>query len=134
MAAIINLLITIPDVMLENEDINLDLSCIFTYRSTLGGCWGSIITPDQLIGDTGGRIIIGMRTGESPIDYLASWVYHVFNTAKLHLNYDSFNIFLKAFREEILPDIAHFFYPENNYQDKWNNFLSELSKAARITI
>lgn len=121
--------------MLENEDIDCKLSLIFTQKGLLEGCWGSIITSDQLMGSSAkGTIIIGMRTGESPIDYLTSWVTQVFKDARFYLNYEALKIFSEAFREEILPHIAHFFYPEHNYQDKWDNFLSELSKAARITI
>lgn len=114
--------------MLENEDIDCKLSLIFTQKALLKGCWGSIITPDQLRGSSAeGTIIIGMRTGESPIDYLTSWVTQVFKDARFYLNPEAFKIFSEAFREEILPHITHFFYPENNYQDKWNNFLLQLS-------
>lgn len=131
MAATLNLLITIPQAMLENEDIYSNLPYIFTQeRLPDRGWWGSVITPDQLRGSSAkGSIVIGMKHhNESPMECITSWIDNVFNKAKLLLNYDDYRNFSEAFMEEILPYLSHFFYPEPNFRDIWDANVHKLKK------
>lgn len=109
--------------MLENEGINFNLTNIFTQKRLLDqGWWGSVITPDQLRGSSAeGSIVIGMKHhNESPMECITSWIDKVFCNAKSLLNYDDYKNFSEAFMEEILPHLAHFFYPVHNFRDLWD--------------
>ena len=133
MSATLNLLITIPQAMLENEGINSHLTYIFTQERLLDrDWWGSIITPNQLRGSSAeGSIIIGMKhhnNSPTPMECLTLWIDHVFNNAKSSLNPDDYRNFSEAFMYEILPHLGHFFYPDLNYRDIWNITVNKLKK------
>ena len=131
MAATLNLLITIPQAMLENEGINSNLTIIFTQERLLDrGWWGSVITPDQLRGSSAeGSIVIGMKHNhESPMECITSWIDNVFYNAKLSLNYDDYRNFSEAFMKEILPHLGHFFYPHSNSRDIWDTAVNKLKE------
>lgn len=131
MAATLNLLITIPQAMLENEGINSHLTHIFTQKRLLDrGWWGSVITPNQLRGSSvEGSIIIGMKHhNESPMECITSWIDNIFNDAKSLLNYDDYRNFSEAFMEEILPHLGHFFYPDPNFRNIWDANVKKLKE------
>ena len=130
MAATLNLLITIPRAMLENEGISSNLTFIFTHGRLLDrDWWGSVITPDQLIESSGGYIIIKMKHNhESPMECITSWIDNVFNDAKSLLNYDDYRNFSEAFMKEILPHLGHFFYPHSNSRDVWDTAVNKLKE------